>query len=914
MHKTLFLSFLIACSTMSMAQTDRKVSSFETHTIKENARWTTPEGVSVNVPDVYYEDLGNGAFKAHRLTVQPNALKSMTEPSLQTVTPNSVTIAWKTSSNPSVHRVLWGTTPDEQPNIVNSKIDALSDSYYWHTATITDLQPNTTYYYKVRSGKNTDLYEFRTLPEAGEQGKMRVLIIGDHQRNEVSDYEWLLHHAERRCNAKYGNAPLHQQVQFLMNMGDQVDAGQLTNYEQNHLYKNREVISQLPIMTTVGNHELNGDADVRLYEQHYASYKTLAYKGIASNTAKWYAYQTGRLLWVVMDSDHCTAEQKMWVRRITAAADQDTTVDAIISVQHRPLYAEMYCNDVSPWARDEIMPILGSSSKHVLNCSGHHHLYARGQMTEYPLYHIISGGGVGTYANSYEQLFGVCLVDNADREEVQKTVDQSTYQILEYDSQTKTLSVETYAIGNRRLAIDGELVDSFSRCLTDHSAPAAPQLQLQASVLSQTAQADGLLSARYQVARDEAFTDIVEDHVVNFEDWYWVEDDFRPKDQMKGKTITRFDLATTALKSGNYYARVSNRSMNLNWGEWSDVLPISYSASPTSDPSLSVDGEYFTPNQSITVHIGNANKLASDAWVGVYAEGKIPGSNDTSYAWDYVNGRSQLTFQLKDANGYFVTLFKDGGYTEISERVHILVLPSREKAFNMTTDKILYKKGDPILVNIEGAPCLNKDWVGLYPEGWDPVNSKCPTYVYIGSQPDCQVRLNVSGTNNYTAPISDGTYFVSYFLSDGYAEPYNRQYFIVGQPVQLVALYDSFDEGQSVTILYEGAPKIMLDKNMSLCVQKGDSVVWQAPISKTGGLVNVPPLESGTYTATVVLPTGEVLSTPLNIVVNASTSIVLPEKEQRITGVYDLQGRRVGETLKDVQRGLYIFEGKKVKR
>ncbi|MCF0196839.1 MAG: metallophosphoesterase family protein, partial [Bacteroidaceae bacterium] len=732
-HRITLLAIALLSSLALTAQTDRKVSAFEHHVISENQAFKLNDSTSLKTPDVYYEPQGDGTYKAHRLTVQPNGSRTVTDPALQCVTPTSVTIGWKTSTRPTTHRVMWGESKDALTNNATSRIEQLSDAYFWHTATLSGLQPDHTYYYQVRTGKTSAVYSFRTMPEAGSNDKVRALIFGDHQRNEMSDYEWLLHHAERRLAQKYGEAPLHENVNFLINVGDQVDAGKLENYELNHLYKNREYMSQLPMMTTVGNHELKSDEDVKLYESHYSSYKSLTYKGIESGTAKWYAYQTGRLLWVVLDSDHTTAEQKMWVRRIVAAADQDETVDAIISLQHRPLYAEMYCNDVSNWMREEMVPILSSSPKHVLNCAGHHHLYARGQMTDYPLYHIISGGGVGTTATGYEQMFGVCLVDNKDCEEVQKTVDQYTYQILEYDPATKTVRVESYAIGNRRLALDGELVDTFTRCLADDAVPATPVMACKDQMLVQQDAEEELHSAHYQIARDEAFTDVVESRVRTFEDWYWVEDDFRPKDQNKGVPVTQIDLAgQTTLQSGTYYARVRNRNMNLGWSAWSTPIQFAYSQQ-ADQPNISLDGTYYKPGQTVTVSVTNADKLGKDAWVGIYAEGKKPGGGDNSYAWSYVSGASRLTFNLADANGYFAVLFKDGGYTEVTERIHFMVLPEREKPFSLSLDKQAYQKGDPVVVTLTGAPCLAKDWVGIYAETQVPADSKCPTYLYMGS-------------------------------------------------------------------------------------------------------------------------------------------------------------------------------------
>ena len=70
--------------------------------------------------------------------------------------------------------------------------------------------------------------------------------------------------------------------------------------------------------------------------------------------------------------------KKEWVRKIVDAAKKDDSVDFIISVNHRPIQAEQYVGDISAWVRNEIIPILSETPKHVLNYGGHHHLYHRG--------------------------------------------------------------------------------------------------------------------------------------------------------------------------------------------------------------------------------------------------------------------------------------------------------------------------------------------------------------------------------------------------------------------------------------------------------------------------------------------------------------------------------------------------------
>ncbi len=108
---------------------------------------------------------------------------------------------------------------------------------------------------------------------------------------------------------------------------------------------------------------------------------------------------------------------------------KDDSVDFIISVNHRPIQAEQYIGDISTWVRNEIIPILSETPKHVLNYGGHHHLYHRGQLTDYPLYHIING------AASWDQMWG--MSSEQDYDDVQKTIDYWGYQILEFDFDKK---------------------------------------------------------------------------------------------------------------------------------------------------------------------------------------------------------------------------------------------------------------------------------------------------------------------------------------------------------------------------------------------------------------------------------------------------------------------------------------------
>lgn len=53
-----------------------------------------------------------------------------------------------------------------------------------------------------------------------------------------------------------------------------------------------------------------------------------------------YVYQAGRILFVVLSTEHTGKDQKEWVRRIFDAVKDDDTADFIISVNYSPIQAE----------------------------------------------------------------------------------------------------------------------------------------------------------------------------------------------------------------------------------------------------------------------------------------------------------------------------------------------------------------------------------------------------------------------------------------------------------------------------------------------------------------------------------------------------------------------------------------------
>ena len=875
MNRNVVVSALILMFSVHSAVAQKTITGFSEVSITEGDSKLI-DGVERTQPDIYYVPLSDGTYRAMRLTVKPGEPARMTVPYIYMTTSHSVCVSWKSSADDAGSVVRYGSDESNLNASVVSDSKRIAGTYYWNSALIDNLEPDAVYYYRVEGkGGTSATYRFRTMPLPGSMDKIRVLLIGDHQRNERSDYEWMLNAARKTVAEKYGDAPFEDNIRFIMNVGDQVDAGRSELYESVHLFKSRSVSPSLPTMTAVGNHEYREDSELSRYKGHYR-YDTLSYAGISSGTASYYAYQVGRTLFVVLDSDDPSAAQKMWVRKVIAAAAVDENVDFIVSVQHRPLYAEQYSGDVSPWMLNEIMPILSSTPKHVLNYAGHHHLYARGQMTDVPVYHIISGGGVGTSAEGYEQLWGK-TPDNYNHEEVQKTIDHWTYQIAEFDPATLTMTVETYSIGNSRLALDNVLVDRFVRRLDDNSAPAVPVIAPVGGEVSlpyaftQTNPTDDVASVEYQISRNADFTDIVLNRLTNCEDFYGVDDKYMPLDINAGKDITSLSLESGSLPNGTYYIRTRNRNDNLQWSDYS--APVSFTVTGSAvQAALSLDGRFFRTGSEVVFNYDGA-PVGTDAWVGIYVYGKTPGTADLSYKYAYTDGVSGAwRCTIDEPGAYFAVLFKDGEYTEITDRVNFVVSDNCDDSTlpSISTDKKVYAVGEPVVVNYDNAPCIDRDWIGIYERSVVPVNSKCPTYAYVGGSPQGSLTLNVAGTINFTSALKDGIYFAGYFNADGYYESCARAPFVIGKPVILEAGCPEYSSTDNVEVFYEGLP-CFGDEQVAVFGTSG--LCASVPVKAEGGMASVGSLPAGDYELCVVTGDMKEISSRVALKVTAPTGI-----------------------------------------
>ncbi len=751
--------------------------------------------------DIYYTPAEEGQVVAHRLTVSPKTgvYVEMTKPYLQTAGPHSMWICWKTSFE-QTPKVIYGTEKGKLTETLEGTTDDLSElgnQYYWNSVHLTGLKPNTIYYYQVISGDHrSEVYHFRTMPAKESREPMRILLMGDHQIKSRSGYEWLMKAAQRKIQEEYGDPAAS--VNMIMNIGDQVDIATLEQYEQIHLYKSELLSPYLPIMTAVGNHDTYGDTGMHRYNTHY-HYEDLEYQGISSGTENYYAYQAGRILFVVLSSEHTGDEQKNWVRKVVDAAKQDDSVDFIISVNHRPIQAEQYIGDISAWIRNEIVPILSETPKHVLNYGGHHHLYHRGQLTDYPLYHIINGGA------SWDQLWG--MSSECDYDDVQKTIDYWGYQILEFDFEKKEMKATCYAIGNKDIVTDNIQIDTFSRTL-GKAAPQKPEIKELATdtvtlpftfegSVYQTDTDEKLNTVQYQFSLNKDFSTVEYNKVRDVENLYGSTGKplHIPIDLNERTDITRLTIEENQLKNGTYYVRMRYRDANMEWSEWSDSRQFTVTGSISGDPAITLEQVSVEPGQDLVIAYEHA-PVGKNAWIGIYRKGEVPVLT-RSYKWQYTPAQSgTLTFNIDDTNEYFAVLFKDKGYTEISKRIPFYVGPKPQ----LSLQKTAYEDGEAIEISYANAPAMKDDWIGIYKRGKTPGTvDLSDSWDYLGQK--------VEGTLTLGKGLPKGYYFVNYFTKGGYFEPAERTYFSIGKNISSVSTDKTvFTTEESIQIHYQNGP------------------------------------------------------------------------------------------------------------
>ena len=734
-------------------------------------------------------------------------------PYLQCPTPTSIWVSWQTTTGTD-STVYYGTSADSLTNTATApaaNTKTLASNYLWHSVNLTGLTADTFYYYKVQTGATTSaVFRFHTQPAYGTKtGHYRVLVAGDNQIQSPTRWRSLVTAARTKLEALYG-VPLEQCVNLMVTDGDQVDNGTISEYQNTHFGMVNVVAPNIPVQTSIGNHEGYTDTSYTLYSGHFR-YDNMTYGGITSPKPwLYYAYQVANIVFIHMDSESAETNttQQNWVQSVVNAANADTNVDFIIPVQHRPYTVELYVGDTSPWIHDTIMPILATSPKCVLNFSGHHHMYARGQTKNYPIYHMIAGG------SAWDEYWGQST--EQDMDDVQKTICNWTWQLLDFDLDAKKMTVTSYSEGGPLLGpaystsnntvgfYTSKLVDTFHRQL-GVAAPYAPSL---------TVSAPGTVALPY--------------------------------------TFHSTDFSTTAVGE------------TLNTTEF-QVATSSTFGTVTKDVVRDVE-DFYLDTGVVTANYSFGPGLAKD-WIGIYQKGQKPGSGTGTVAstvWGYVNttggntlstGSLALSKALTTNKEYFAAFFTNDSYTEVAPRVPFYV----GNTPILTGSQAAYPSGGTASITYSNAPGVNSsDWIGCYKVGQTPGSPASTVWHYVSTGASGTMTFSFSG-------LPDGYYFANYFVNGGYTAIGNTVTFAIGSNISTATISKSaLSYGEAFSVTYSNGPGNLKDyigvfladatPGGSAPGDKLQYYIYPTPLGSANATVNITtPLPSGSYKAALFI-------------------------------------------------------------
>ena len=280
------------------------------------------------------------------------------------------TIQWRTGPNVTNGEVQWVKKADynrfqpaqpkrtkaatfkmEDANLVNDPVA------HRHTATLTELEPDTDYLYSVGDGSDdgwSELAEFTTAP--GRTEPFSFIYMGDAQ-NGLDRWGSLIQRANRQ----------RPDAAFYIMAGDLVDRGNERDDWDSFFHNARGIYDRRPIVPAIGNHENQG-GHPGMYLQMFDLPKN-GPEGVEPERAYTFKYSNAEFF--VLDTNITPESQSAWLEE----ALKNSTATWKFAVYHHPAYSSKPERD-NPGIRDHWTPLF---DKYHLDMAlqGHDHAYLR---------------------------------------------------------------------------------------------------------------------------------------------------------------------------------------------------------------------------------------------------------------------------------------------------------------------------------------------------------------------------------------------------------------------------------------------------------------------------------------------------------------------------------------------------------
>lgn len=313
-------------------------------------------------------------------------------PYLQVATSNSIIIRWRTDML-DVSFVRYGK---EQ-----GKLDQLAGTDFRtseHIVTLSNLQPQTKYYYMIEGFKDTLQGDannyFTTLPIAGKEGKYRIGVYGDcgsvsvNQRDTRDQFE------------KYLGKDL---LNAWILLGDNAYSfGRDMEYQTHffNIYKDN-LLKKSPLFPAPGNHDYQDEpyaSEIAQRSGEIAYYQNFSMPskgesgGLPSSTSAFYSYDIGNIHFLSLDSHgsqesgkrlfDTTGAEVAWVKQDLEANKNKGWI--VVYWHHPPYSMGSHNSDTESQMvkiRENFVPILERYGVDLVLC-GHSHSYERSKLMQ----------------------------------------------------------------------------------------------------------------------------------------------------------------------------------------------------------------------------------------------------------------------------------------------------------------------------------------------------------------------------------------------------------------------------------------------------------------------------------------------------------------------------------------------------
>ncbi len=309
------------------------------------------------------------------LTLERGVLVPTRGPYLQSPTPTSLVVRWRTSAA-GVGRVSFGTAPG---NWSASADEAISTTE--HELLLTGLLPNTRYYYELSTvggytAASDSSFTFRTPPAADSRQATRIWVWGDGGLDNADS---------RAVRDAFIARTRSRPADVGLMLGDNAYfSGTDSEYQTGCFGLLQPVLKQLPFLSTRGNHEVLVAGANNDYYDFFTLPSAGQAGGVASGTEAYYSFNWANVHFICLDSEGTDrslgGDMVRWLRQDIAASQSDWNV----CFWHHPAYTKGShdSDNISDSGgrmrdmRENILPILDSTGVDLV-LAGHSHAYER---------------------------------------------------------------------------------------------------------------------------------------------------------------------------------------------------------------------------------------------------------------------------------------------------------------------------------------------------------------------------------------------------------------------------------------------------------------------------------------------------------------------------------------------------------